>query len=245
MFSIKNLEVAIGDKEIIKGINLDIRPGEVHAIMGPNGAGKSSLASAIMGHPRYTVKGDVRLDGKNILEMSVDARVKAGLFLAFQHPQEIEGISVGKMLQKAVSDPNSKPDMKKMLAMNKEIQETAEKLGIGKEFTKRDLNVGFSGGEKKKSEILQMSILKPKMVILDEIDSGLDVDGLRHVAQSIEAMRDGKRAFLMITHYRRILDYVKPDFVHILVNGRIARAGDHRLAEEIDKKGYGEITKQG
>lgn len=238
MFTIKNLRVYVNGTTVVEDLSLDIREGEVHAIMGPNGAGKSSLASAIMGHPRYRVEGEVTLDNRNLLGMGIDERARAGVFLAFQHPEEIEGIGIAKLLQKATAGSEEKPDMQKMLALQREIETTAEKLGMGKDFVKRDLNVGFSGGEKKKDEVLQMMVLKPRLVVLDEIDSGLDVDGLKYVARAVEEMKDGKRSFLIITHYRRILEHVKPDRVHVLVKGRLVKSGDYTLAEEIDRKGY-------
>ncbi|HLC68254.1 MAG TPA: Fe-S cluster assembly ATPase SufC [Candidatus Bilamarchaeaceae archaeon] len=243
MFSIKNLQVRVDATPIIQGISMDIKEGEIHAVMGPNGAGKSSLASALMGHPRYKAEGQALLDGKDILQMPVNERARAGLFLAFQHPEEIEGVSIAKMMQRAVAGDTEKPDLKRLMALHQELGNGAEKLGMGKDFIKRDVNVGFSGGEKKKNEILQMQMLQPRMIILDEIDSGLDVDGLKNVAKAIESMRDGKRSFLMITHYRRILDYVRPDKVHILVKGKLVKSGGPELANEIDSRGYGDWVK--
>ena len=243
MFSIKNLQVRVDATPIIQGISMDIKEGEIHAVMGPNGAGKSSLASALMGHPRYKAEGQALLDGKDILQMPVNERARAGLFLAFQHPEEIEGVSIAKMMQRAVAGDTEKPDLKRLMALHQELGNGAEKLGMGKDFIKRDVNVGFSGGEKKKNEVLQMQMLQPRMIILDEIDSGLDVDGLKNVAKAIESMRDGKRSFLMITHYRRILDYVRPDKVHILVKGKLVKSGGPELANEIDSRGYGDWVK--
>lgn len=243
MFSIKDLSVSIANTQIIQGISLEIKPGEIHAVMGPNGAGKSSLATAIMGHPKYRVEGEILLNDSKLNSMDVHERAREGVFLAFQQPEEIEGISIAKMLQKARFGDQEKPDVKKMLNFHNEVEDTAEKLDMGKEFIKRDLNVSFSGGEKKKDEVLQMAVLKPKLIILDEIDSGLDVDGLKHVSKAIEKMRDGKRSFLIITHYKRILDYIRPDKVHVLVKGKLVKSGGYELAEEIDKKGYGNFLK--
>lgn len=241
MFELKHLHVQIEGTPILQDLSLTVSPGQIHAIMGPNGAGKSSLASAIMGHPRYKVQGEALLNGRNLLDMSVDERAKAGVFLAFQNPEEVEGVSIAKMMQKAILGSNDKPDMKRMLSLHRELEASAETLGLGKEFVKRDVNKGFSGGEKKRNEILQMTALKPKLIILDEIDSGLDVDGLKHVAAAINALRSPERSFLMITHYTRILEYIQPDFVHVLVKGQLARSGSYELAREIDKKGYGQL----
>lgn len=244
MFEIKNLTVTIGDKEIIKGLDLVIKPGEVHAIMGPNGAGKSTLASALMGHPAMNVKGEIALNGEDMAKLPTDERARKGMFLAFQNPQEIEGVKIANLLRKAKlgEEKDKKKILDEMMKIQKEIEEASESVGMGKEFVKRDLNVAFSGGEKKRNEILQMITLKPKVVILDEIDSGLDIDALKHVANAINKMRTPDRCFLVITHYQRILDYVKPDFVHVMVDGKIVKSGDEKLAHELEETGYKGIT---
>ncbi len=240
MFEIKNLSINIGDKEILKNFNLTLNAGELHAIMGPNGAGKSTLASALMGYPAMEVSGEILLDGENIAGLKTDERARKGVFLAFQNPQEIEGVNIANLLRKAKlgEEKDKRKILEEMMKIQKEIEEATIGIGLEKEFVKRDLNVGFSGGEKKRNEILQMAVLKPRVVILDEIDSGLDIDGLKHVAKKINEMRSKERCFLLITHYQRILDYVKPDFVHILVNGKIAKSGGPELAKELEKKGY-------
>ena len=240
MFEIRNLSISIGEKKIVTDLSLTLKAGELHAIMGPNGAGKSTLASALLGHPEMQVEGDILLDGENLAAMPTDARARKGLFLAFQNPQEIEGINLSNLLRKAKlgEEKDKKKILEEMLAIQKEIDAATVSIGMPKEFVKRDLNVGFSGGEKKRNEILQMVVLKPKVVILDEIDSGLDIDGLKHVAKKINEMRSPDRCFLLITHYQRILDYIKPDFVHILANGRIVKSGNAELAKELEQKGY-------
>ncbi len=240
MFEIRNLSISIGEKKIVTDLSLTLKAGELHAIMGPNGAGKSTLASALLGHPEMQVEGDILLDGENLAAMPIDARARKGLFLAFQNPQEIEGINLSNLLRKAKlgEEKDKKKILEEMLAIQKEIDAATVSIGMPKEFVKRDLNVGFSGGEKKRNEILQMVVLKPKVVILDEIDSGLDIDGLKHVAKKINEMRSPDRCFLLITHYQRILDYIKPDFVHILANGRIVKSGNAELAKELEQKGY-------
>ncbi len=243
MFEIKNLSVQIGEKEIIKSLNLLIKPGEFHVIMGPNGAGKSTLAGALIGHPLMEVSGEIVLDGENISELKTDERAKKGMFLAFQNPQEIEGVTVAHLLRKARlgEEKNKKKILEQMTAIQGDIDSGAELVGMRKEFVKRDLNVGFSGGEKKRNEILQMAVLKPKVVILDEIDSGLDIDALKHVAGAINKLRSKDRSFLLITHYQRILHYIKPDFVHVMMQGSIVKSGNAKLAHELEEKGYAKI----
>lgn len=240
MLEIRNFSVSVGDKQIIKDLNLKIKNGELHAIMGPNGAGKSTLASALLGHPAMTVGGEILLDGENIINLPTDVRARKGMFLAFQNPQEIEGVTVANLLRKAKlgEEKDKRKILDEMMKIQKEIDEATHNIGISKDFAKRDLNVGFSGGEKKRNEVLQMSVLKPKVVILDEIDSGLDIDALKHVAKTINEIRSGDRCFLLITHYKRILEYIQPDFVHILVDGKIVRSGDAKLAHELEERGY-------
>jgi len=239
MLELKNLSISLEDRNIANAINMKINDGEVHAVMGPNGAGKSSLALAIMGHPNYKINGKIILDGTEITKMTVDQRANAGIFLAFQNPEEIEGVKISTFLRKARSVKNEKKrTMDEMLAEQKEIEANAKRVGMGFEFIKRELNVGFSGGEKKRMEIVQMMALAPKIIMLDEIDSGLDVDGLKQVAKAIESMRDGKRSFLIITHYPRILNYVKPDKVHVMIKGNIVETGGKELAQELEKEGY-------
>lgn len=247
MFEIKKLSVKAGEKEIINGIDLAINAGEVHVIMGPNGAGKSTLANAIMGHPKLEVHGQIIMDGEDMTNCPPNERSKRGIFLAFQAPQEIEGVSLFNFLRKSTgtTEEKGKPSkelLEKMMKLKEEVEGAAAQVGMPKEFIKRDINVGFSGGEKKRAEMLQMIVMKPRLVVLDEIDSGLDIDALKTVANTINQMNDGKRGFLIITHYQRILDYIKPDFVHILSNGKIVKSGDHTLAQELEQKGYSAIV---
>ncbi len=246
MFTIKNLHISIEEKEIIKGLDLTIKPGEIHAVMGPNGAGKSSLAEALMGHPSFKVSGSVKLDGEELLEMPVDQRAKKGVFLAFQSPEEVEGVKVSNFVRKAVNSIREKEtnDLDEMVKIHEELIDNSKELGMDKSFVSRELNVGFSGGEKKRAEMLQMLSLKPKVIILDEIDSGLDVDGIKMVANAISKLNDGKRGFLIITHYPRILKHIKPNFVHILANGKIIHSGDEKLAHEIEEHGYAKYVKK-
>ena len=234
---IKNLHVNVEDKEILKGINLTIKQGEIHALMGPNGSGKSTLSNAIMGHPIYTItKGSVILDNKDVLEMDVSDRAKLGLFLSFQYPVEIPGVSLANFLRTAYNEiHNTKINV---IDFMKLLYQKMDMLKMGKDFAKRSLNVGFSGGEKKRTEILQLAILQPKFAILDETDSGLDVDALRVVANGVKKLSNKDLGVLMITHYQRILHHVKPDHVHILVNGKIVKSGDYSLAENVEKQGY-------
>lgn len=239
MFTIHDLKVTIEGKAIIKKLSLSIKPGQVHAIMGPNGAGKSTLAEAIAGHPALTTSGSIKLGKDEMIAMHPDERARKGLFLAFQNPEEVEGVKVSNLVRKAIAAREGRAqDMDRMVAMHEELIANAKKLGMDESFISRQLNVGFSGGEKKRLEVLQMMALKPKVVVLDEVDSGLDVDGIRLISKAISEMNDGKRCFLIITHYPRILKYVKPDRVHILAGGRIVRSGDASLAHEIEEKGY-------
>lgn len=247
MITIKNLHASIGDKEILKGINLEIKAGEVHAIMGPNGSGKSTLSSVLAGKEDYEVtQGEVTFNGKNLLELSPEDRAREGLFLAFQYPVEIPGVSNINFLKTAVNEIRKykgQEDMpaKDFLALVKEKQKLVELDG---KLANRSVNEGFSGGEKKRNEIFQMAMLNPKLAILDETDSGLDIDALRIVATGVNALKSKDNAFVVITHYQRLLDYIVPDFVHILYNGKIVKSGGKELALELEAKGYDEIKKE-
>lgn len=245
-FHVRGLRVSSGGREIIKGISFTLRPGTVTAIMGPNGSGKSTLCNALMGHPSFKASGSAKLDGKELLGLPPDARARAGLFLAFQEPEEMEGVKVSNFVRRALAAKKGGAKALDMDAMVKSFEKTAElaeRLRLGKAFVSRELNAGFSGGEKKRMEMLQMLAFRPSVIIMDEMDSGLDVDGIRLIAGAIKELDDGKRCFLVITHYPRILKYLKPDAVHVLAGGRIAKTGNARLAREIDKKGYGAYTK--
>ncbi|WP_345991032.1 Fe-S cluster assembly ATPase SufC [Chryseobacterium sp. Chry.R1] len=242
MLEIKNLHARIEDgAQILKGINLEIKPGEVHAIMGPNGAGKSTLSSIIAGKEDYEVtEGEIIFEGENINEDAPEERAHKGIFLSFQYPVEIPGVSVTNFIKAALNEnrkANGLDEMpaKEMLAM---IREKSEKLGIKKDFLSRSLNEGFSGGEKKRNEIFQMMMLNPKLAILDETDSGLDIDALRIVADGVNYFKNEGNAVLLITHYQRLLNYIQPDFVHVLANGKIIKTGDKSLALELEAKGY-------
>jgi len=242
MLNIKNLHARIEDgAQILKGINLEIKPGEVHAIMGPNGAGKSTLSSVIAGKEDYEVtEGEILFQGENIIEDAPEERAHKGIFLSFQYPVEIPGVSVTNFIKAALNEnrkANGFEDMpaKEMLGM---IREKSEKLGIKKDFLSRSLNEGFSGGEKKRNEIFQMMMLNPKLAILDETDSGLDIDALRIVADGVNQFKNEGNAVLLITHYQRLLNYIEPDYVHVLANGKIIKTGDKSLALELESKGY-------
>jgi Fe-S cluster assembly ATP-binding protein len=240
---IKNLHVTIEGKEILKGLDLVVPMGEVHAVMGPNGGGKSTLASAIMGHPRYVVtQGDILWKGRSLLELEANDRAKLGLFLAFQYPQEIYGVSVTNFLRLAMTERFG--NTPSFAEFNKELKRWLELLEITPEFAKRYLNEGFSGGEKKRNEILQMGMLKPEMAVLDETDSGLDIDALRIVSNGVNALRGADFGALVITHYQRLLNYIVPDYVHVLVNGRIIKTGDKNLALELEAQGYDLLIKE-
>src|SRR5271165_3609424 len=242
---IENLRVAIGGKEILRGVNLTIREGEIHALMGPNGSGKSTLSYALMGHPNYEVtEGSVTIDGQDILELEADERAKAGLFLAFQYPTAIPGVTVANFLRHAVTNvrnPNRKEgqELIPMREFRKELREQMEELGVDQEFARRYLNEGFSGGEKKRAEVLQLAMLRPAFAILDETDSGLDIDAVRLVSEGVNrvAAKNGT-GVLVITHYQRILNYIKPAFVHILFGGRIVESGGPELVKQLEKEGY-------
>ena len=246
MLEIKNLHVSIEEKKIIKGLNLSINNGEVHALMGPNGSGKSTLSYVLSGKDKYEIDdGTIEYNKKNLLELDVDERANEGLFLAFQYPMEIPGVQTSFFLKTAINSKRKYLGHSEMDALEfaKLMKSKAEELNINTEMLKRDLNVNYSGGEKKKQEILQMSMLSPKMAILDETDSGLDIDALRIVSEGVNKLRSKENSFLVITHYQRLLNYIKPDFVHIIADGRIVKSGDYSLALELEEKGYEEISK--
>ena len=240
---IRDLHVSVDDKEILRGVNLTVRSGETHAIMGPNGSGKSTLAYAVAGHPKYTItSGSVLLDGEDVLAMSVDERARAGLFLAMQYPVEVPGVSVSNFLRSAVTAVRG--EAPKLRVFTKELKEGMDALSIDSSFAQRNLNEGFSGGEKKRHEILQLELLKPKIAILDETDSGLDVDALRVVSEGVNRFSaGGETGVLLITHYTRILRYVKPQFVHVFAGGRIVEEGGPELADQLEAEGYERYTK--
>ena len=244
VLEIKNLQVSViteaGNKESLRGVDLTVRSGETHAIMGPNGSGKSTLAYSIAGHPKYLITGgSVTLDGADVLEMSVDERAKAGLFLAMQYPVEVPGVSVSNFLRTAVTAIRG--EAPKVRTWVGEVKAAMSSLNIDTAFSERNVNEGFSGGEKKRHEILQMELLKPKIAILDETDSGLDVDALRIVSEGVNRVKDGSDlGVMLITHYTRILRYIKPDFVHVFANGKIVEEGGPELADKLEEKGYAE-----
>ncbi len=238
---IKDLRVGIEGKEILKGVSLEIKRGEIHAIMGPNGSGKSTLAYAIMGHPKYEVlEGEVIYKGKNVLELSVDERAKLGLFLAFQHPLEIDGVRLSTFLWQSYAKKFENSDKKpNIMEFRKALKNALLNAGMRDDMIDRFLNVGFSGGEKKRTEIVQMSVLKPEIAILDEIDSGLDIDAVRIISENVNKLvKENNTGILIITHYQRILNYIKPDVVYVLVDGRIVDKGDYNLALELEREGY-------
>jgi Fe-S cluster assembly ATP-binding protein len=238
-FEIRGLKSSIEGKEILKGIDLKIKGGEVHAIMGPNGTGKSTLASALMGHPKYEVTdGEVTLNGEDVLDMGVDERARAGLFLAMQYPSEITGVTNADFLRSAINARREEGNEISLIKFVRQMEKKMKELEMNPEFMHRYLNEGFSGGEKKRNEILQMLLLEPKLVILDEIDSGLDIDALRIVAAGVNAMRDEDRGFLIITHYQRLLNYITPDYVHVMMQGRIVKSGGPELAQRLEAEGY-------
>ena len=247
MLSIKNLHASVEGKQILKGINLEINAGEVHAIMGPNGSGKSTLASVLAGREEYEVtEGSVEFLGKDILEMSPEDRAREGLFLAFQYPVEIPGVSTNNFIKTALNEKRKYHGLEPLDAVSfmKLMREKIKLVEIDKSLLTRSINEGFSGGEKKKNEIFQMAMLEPVLTILDETDSGLDIDALRIVASGVNKLRDENRAIIVITHYQRLLDYLQPDFVHVLLNGKIVRNGTKELALELEEKGYDFIKEE-
>ncbi|MGZ9425043.1 Fe-S cluster assembly ATPase SufC [Staphylococcus epidermidis] len=236
---IKDLHVSIEDKEILKGVNLTINTGEIHAIMGPNGTGKSTLSSAIMGHPSYEVtQGEVLLDGVNILELDVDERAKAGLFLAMQYPSEITGVTNADFMRSAINAKREEGQEINLMQFIKKLDKQMDFLDIDKDMAQRYLNEGFSGGEKKRNEILQLMMLEPKFAILDEIDSGLDIDALKVVSKGINQMRGEEFGALIITHYQRLLNYITPDKVHVMYGGKVVKSGGPELAKRLEEEGY-------
>jgi len=247
MLSIKNLHASIGDKEILKGINLEVKAGEIHAIMGPNGAGKSTLSAIIAGNDTYEVtEGEIFLDGEDLSDLAPEERAHKGVFLSFQYPVEIPGVSVTNFIRTAINETRKANGQEEMPAneMLKVIREKSELLEIDRKFLSRSLNEGFSGGEKKRNEIFQMAMLEPKLAILDETDSGLDIDALRIVANGVNKLKSDKNAIIVITHYQRLLDYIVPDFVHVLYNGKIVKSGGAELAHELEEKGYDWIKQE-
>ena len=259
VLEIRNLHATVEDAEILKGVNLTLHSGEIHALMGPNGSGKSTLAYVIAGHPHYEVtEGDILVDGESILEMEADERARAGVFLAFQYPVAVPGVSVANFLRTAVSNVRGYTDKKEdedsvsvigsnlmpMREFRRELNTKMEEFNVDPSFARRYLNDGFSGGEKKRTEVLQMAMLEPKFAILDESDSGLDIDALRVVSDGINKLATPEMGFLLITHYQRILNYVKPDYVSIFYNGRIVRTGGPEVAHMLEERGYGWVEKE-
>lgn len=242
LLKIENLHASAGEKPIINGINLEVFPGEVHVMMGPNGAGKSTIANVIMGHPTYAVTdGTITFDGENITEEATDARARKGLFLSFQQPEEIQGITVENFLRAAKTAITGEPV--KALAFHREIGKIMKELDMDESYAERYLNVGFSGGERKKNEIFQMLVLNPRLAILDETDSGLDVDAVKIVSKGINKYKNENNAILIITHNTKILDSISPDFVHVLVNGKIVKTGDYSLVNVINEEGFAQFEK--
>jgi Fe-S cluster assembly ATP-binding protein len=240
MLEINNLHAGIDKKEILKGLDLKIKPGEVHAIMGPNGSGKSTLSNILSGKKGYEIKGDIKFDNSNLLDLEIEERAHKGIFLAFQYPLEIPGVNTNNFLKTSLNAVKKARGEKELDAIEflKLVKEKSAKLKFDENILSRQLNVGFSGGEKKKNEILQMSILNPKLSILDETDSGLDIDALKIVSDGVNSLRNNKNSFLIITHYQRLLNYIKPDYVHVLKEGKIIKTGNFELALELEKKGY-------
>ena len=240
MLEINNLHAGIDKKEILKGLDLKIKPGEVHAIMGPNGSGKSTLSNILSGKKGYEIKGDIKFDNSNLLDLEIEERAHKGIFLAFQYPLEIPGVNTNSFLKTSLNAVKKARGEKELDAIEflKLVKEKSAKLKFDENILSRQLNVGFSGGEKKKNEILQMSILNPKLSILDETDSGLDIDALKIVSDGVNSLRNNHNSFLIITHYQRLLNYIKPDYVHVLKEGKIIKSGNFELALELEKKGY-------
>ena len=244
MLVIKNLKASINNREILKGLNLKINPGEVHAIMGPNGSGKSTLANVLSGKNGYKISGEVKYLGESLNDIPVEERAQKGIFLAFQYPLEIPGVNTNNFLKTSLNRIKKAKGEKEIdtIAFLKLVKEKAKELGIDEKILSRQLNVGFSGGEKKKNEILQMKILDPNLIILDETDSGLDIDALKIISDGVNSSRSEKKSFLVITHYQRLLEYIKPDHVHVLSDGKIIKSGTSELALELEKKGYKKLN---
>ena len=241
MLQIKNLCAEVGETKILKGLSINVKAGEVHAIMGPNGSGKSTLSYTLAGRDGYNVtSGSTTLDGQNLLDLKIEERAAKGLFLAFQYPVEISGVSYSQFLKTAINAQRKARGQEPLdaLGLLKKIKAACEALGVSQDMISRQVNSGFSGGEKKRAEVLQMMLLEPKLAILDETDSGLDIDALKVVAQGVNSLRDPKRSFIVITHYQRLLDYIVPDFVHILSKGKIIKSGGAELARELETTGY-------
>ena len=244
MRKIKNLKATINEKLILKGLDLNIKLGEVHAIMGPNGSGKSTLANVLSGKNGYEIEGEISFNGMNLNDLKIEERAQKGIFLAFQYPLEIPGVNTNNFLRTSLNSVRKARGEKELdtLTFLKLIKEKAKELNIDEKFLSRQLNVGFSGGEKKKNEILQMKLLEPKLSILDETDSGLDIDALRVVADGVNSYKNKENAFLIITHYQRLLDYIKPDFIHVLSAGKIIKTGNADLGEQLEKTGYANLS---
>ena len=243
MLEIKGLKASINNKDILKGLNISIKPGELHAIMGPNGSGKSTLANVLSGKNGYKVSGELKYKGQDLEEIPIEERAQKGIFLAFQYPTEIPGVNTSNFLKTSLNKIKKARGEKELdtLSFLKLVKEKSSELGMDEKMLSRQLNVGFSGGEKKKNEILQMKILEPNLIILDETDSGLDIDALKIVANGVNSYRDKNKSFLVITHYQRLLDYIKPDFVHVLTDGKIIKSGNMDLAKQLEKTGYKDI----
>ena len=243
LLNLKNVKSEVEGKEILKGVDLTINKGEVHVIMGPNGAGKSTLASILVGHPKHeVVGGQILLEGEDITELEVDERAQKGIFLSFQYPEEIPGLTVEDFLRTAKEAVTGEKQY--IMQFHNELVEKMEKLHINPEYAERHLNVGFSGGEKKKNEILQMAVLEPKLAILDETDSGLDIDATKIVFEGVQKLKTKDTALLIITHYDKVLEYLKPDFVHVLMDGKIVKSGGIEIVEDIEKDGYGKMREE-
>jgi len=247
MLEIRNLHASVGGRAVLRGIDLSVQPGELHALMGPNGSGKSTLANVLAGHAAYEVTdGEVLYQGKDLLALAADERARAGVFLAFQYPTEIPGVSNGYFLRAALNAHRTARGEEEIDAFDflTLVKERMRSLGMASELLDRSVNEGFSGGEKKRNEVLQMSLLEPTLAVLDETDSGLDIDALKIVADGVNALRTPERGFLVITHYQRLLDYVTPDRTHVIVDGRIVKSGDRKLALELEERGYGWIQQE-